>query len=400
MAPLVPDFLSNELNILSALLIGIAFGYVLEQAGFSSSRRLVGLFYGYDFTVLRVFFTAAVTALAGVLLLGRAGLLDLDAIYVNPTFLWPAVVGGAIMGLGFLLGGYCPGTSVCAAAIGKKDAIAFVVGGFLGILAYGEAYPAVAAFANSSALGPIRVYDSIGLSRGVFVFLLFGGAVAAFALTSLVERKLNRFAPSASFPVRAHRLAAAGALALGLVLLFVPDRKAHLLGEVASPAYQRAHPARYMDPEELAFRLLDRDPRLLVVDVRPEEAYKRMPLPASVNVSVPELFGRQWAPVLGRRHAIRVFVDEDGGQALEGALLAERLGYDDVRVLRGGLSELRRAFLDGPGAPAAPPRTAAEVDAQRFRAEARAGLPPLIAEAKGLSTRPKPVVKAVKGGCS
>lgn len=224
--------------------------------------------------------------------------------------------------------------------------------------------------------------------------------MGAFALTSLVERKLNPFAPSASFRVRAHRLAAAGALALGLVLLFTPDRKAHLLALVASPDYQRAHPARYMDPEELVFRLLDRDPSLLVVDVRPEEAHKRMPLPGSVNVSVPELFGRQWAPVLGRRHAIRVFVDEDGGQALQGALLAERLGYDEVRVLRGGLSELRRTFLDGPGAPASAPRTPAEVDAQRFRAEARAGLPRLIAEAKGLSTRPKPVVKAVKGGCS
>jgi rhodanese-related sulfurtransferase len=398
MAPLVPDFLSNELNILSALLVGLAFGYVLEQAGFSSSRRLAGLFYGYDFTVLRVFFTAAITALAGVLLLGRVGLLDLDAIYVNPTFLWPAVVGGAIMGLGFLLGGYCPGTSVCAAAVGKKDGIAFVVGGFLGVLAYGEVYPAVASFVNGSALGPIRVYDSVGLSRGVFVFLLILGAVAAFAATSLIERKVNPFAPSAGFPVRAHRLAAAGAVALALVLLRMPDRKSHLLAEVASPDYQREHPAHYMDADELVFRLIDHDPRLLLVDVRGDDAYKAMPLPSSVNVGVDELFGRQWAEVLGRRHAIRVFVDEDGGQALRGALLAERLGYDDVRVLRGGLRELRRTVLEDTHP--ATVRTAAEIDAQRFHAQARVDLPRLIAEAKGQTNRPKPVVKTIKGGCS
>jgi rhodanese-related sulfurtransferase len=399
MAPLVPDYLSNELNILSALLIGIAFGYVLEQAGFSSSRRLVGLFYGRDFTVLRVFFTAAVTALAGILILGSTGLLDLDLVYVNPTFLWPALAGGAIMGLGFVLGGYCPGTSVCAAAVGKKDGIAFVVGSFLGVLAYGEAYPALEGFVNGSALGPIRVYDSVGLSRGVFVFLLIAAAVGAFAVTSKIERRLNPFAPSATFPVNAHRLAAAGVLVLGLVLLRLPDRKAHLLAEVGDAAYQRAHPVRYMDADELAFRLLDRDSRLLLVDVRPEAAYKSLPLPFSVNIPVEELFGRQWAPTLGRRHATRVFVDEDGADAVRGALLAERLGYDDVRVLHGGLSGLRRTILES--APSsATLRTAAEVDAERFRAEARAGLPKLIAEARGQSDRPKPIVKAVKGGCS
>ena len=398
MAPLVPDLVSNELSILSALLIGMAFGYVLEQAGFSSSRRLAGLFYGYDFTVLRVFFTAAITAMAGTLLLGYAGILDLDLIYVNPTFLWPAVVGGVVMGLGFVLGGYCPGTSVCAAAIGKKDALVFVAGGFLGVFGYGEVYPAIAGFVNGSALGPIRVYDSLGVTQGLFAFLLIAGAVGAFAFTSWLERRVDPQAPSASFPVRYHRLAVAGALVLGLVLLRLPDRKAHFLAEVASPDYQRAHPARYMDADELAFRLLDRDPKLLVVDVRAEDAYKQMALPASVNIPLEGLFGREWAPVLGRRHTTRVFVDEDGSSALRGALLAERLSYDDVRVLRGGLAELKRTVLGPP--PATPFRTAAEVDAQRFRAEARLELPRLIAEARGQTSRPKPVVKPIKGGCS
>jgi len=398
MAPLVPDLVSNELSILSALLIGMAFGYVLEQAGFSSSRRLAGLFYAYDFTVLRVFFTAAVTAMAGTMLLGYAGILDLDLVYVNPTFLWPAVVGGVVMGLGFVVGGYCPGTSVCAAAIGKKDALVFVVGGFLGVFGYGEVYPALAGFVNGSALGPIRVYDSLGVTRGLFAFLLIAAALGAFAVTSWLERKLHPFAPSASFPVRAHRLAAVGALLLGLVLLHLPERKAHLLAEVASPEYQSAHPARYMDADELVFRLLDRDSGILVVDVRAEDAYKRMPLPESVNIPLQGLFGREWEPVLGRRRTTRVFVDEDGLSALRGALLAERLGYDDVRVLRGGLSELQRAVLDAP--PAAPMTTAAERDAERFRAEARVELPRRIAEAKGQSNRPKPVVKVIKGGCS
>lgn len=398
MAPLVPDLLSNELNILSGLLVGIAFGYVLEQAGFSSSRRLAGLFYGYDFTVLRVFFTAAITAMAGVLLLGSAGLLDLDFIYVNPTFLAPAIVGGAIMGLGFILGGYCPGTSVCAAAIGKKDAIVFVLGGFLGVLLYGEVYPGIAAFVNGGGRGPIKVYDSLGVSRGGFALFLIVAAVGAFAVTSWIEKKVSSEAPSRAFPVGGHRAAAASVLALGVVLFFMPDRKVRLLALVADPQYQSSHPVRYMTPDELAFRMLDTDPRLVVVDVRTEEARKELALPRSVSVPLDGLFGKEWAPLLGRRHATRVFVDEDGSRAVQAALLAERLGYDDARALQGGMAGFRATILDFEQAH--PPADAAEADAARFRSEARVLLARQIAEAKSQAPPPKKIVKKVQGGCS
>jgi 3-mercaptopyruvate sulfurtransferase SseA len=93
-------------------------------------------------------------------------------------------------------------------------------------------------------------------------------------------------------------------------------------------------------------------------------------------------------------------VDEDGGEALRGALLAERLGYDDVRVLRGGLAGLRRTILEATDEPSTALLTPAEADARRFHAEVRAELPRLVAEARGQSSRPKPLVKAIKGGCS
>lgn len=398
MGPLVPDLLSNELSILSALLVGIAFGYVLEQAGFSSSRRLAGLFYGYDFTVLRVFFTAAITAMAGVLLLGAAGLLDLDFVYVNPTFLAPAIVGGAIMGLGFILGGYCPGTSVCAAAIGKKDAIVFVVGGFLGVLLYGEAYPALAGFVNGGDRGAIKVYDSLGVSRGGFALFLIVAAVGAFAVTSWIEKRVSAEAPSRAFRVGAHRAAAAVVVALGVLLLFVPDRKERLLAQVADPHYQSSHPVRYMTADELAFRILDSDPHLVLVDLRKEDAQKALALPGSVSIPMDGLFGKEWGPLLGRRHTTRVFVDEDGSRGVQAALLAEKLGYDNVRALHGGMAEFRATVLDFE--PTHPAADAGEADAYRFRSEARVLLAKQIAEVKNQTPRPKKTVKKVQGGCS
>ena len=84
MGPLVPlQNISNELNLLIAFVIGLGFGIALEQAGFSSSRKLAGMFYGYDATVLKVFFTAAITAMLGLIFLNFVGLIDLDIVCVN-----------------------------------------------------------------------------------------------------------------------------------------------------------------------------------------------------------------------------------------------------------------------------------------------------------------------------
>ncbi|HPE43645.1 MAG TPA: YeeE/YedE thiosulfate transporter family protein, partial [Bacteroidales bacterium] len=113
MGPLIPQgFVNPDLNLFFAFVIGLGFGYVLEQGGFSNSRKLAGVFYGYDFVVLRVFFTAAITAALGLLLFNYLGWVNYDLLYINPTYLWSALVGGVIMGFGFILGGFCPGTSM------------------------------------------------------------------------------------------------------------------------------------------------------------------------------------------------------------------------------------------------------------------------------------------------
>jgi hypothetical protein len=274
MGPFVPDLISDQLNLVVALFLGIGFGFVLEQAGFSSSRRLAGVFYGYDFTVLRVFFTAAVTAMSGILLLGYAGLLDTDIIFVNPLWLLPAIVGGVIMGLGFILGGYCPGTSVCAAAIGKIDAMFFVLGGLVGIFVFGELFPLYDQFYASTSLGAIKIFDSLGISQGLFAFLLIAIAVGAFAITTLIERRVNKTsAPSLGFNTRNHAAGGAAVLALGIIFVFLPDRKSHLVARVSDTTYQSAHPAEAMEVDELAFRIVDHEPNIRIVDVRSKDEF-------------------------------------------------------------------------------------------------------------------------------
>jgi len=398
MAPFVPELISDQLNLVVALLLGIGFGAVLEQAGFSSSRRLAGVFYGYDFTVLRVFFTAAATAMAGVLLLGSAGILDLDVIFVNPMWLVPAIVGGAIMGLGFLLGGYCPGTSVCAAAIGKVDGMFFVGGGLLGIFGFAEIYPKIEKFNDSTFLGPLMVYKSLHMSAGLFAFLLIAIAVGAFAATTWIERKVDPTgAPSLLFPAASHRWAAAGLLALGIGLLFVPDYKGRLLSKVAKPAFAAAHPVDVMSVDELAFRIVDREPRLKIVDVRGAKDFAALPLPGSVNAPVQDLFGKEWRDVLSPRHVKKVIVGTDEAEERTAALLLKELGYENLAVLEGGFSNFERTIL-APVASAAPTgRSAADV--LRFREDARAQIARLAEAAKQSGVKKPKVEKKIQGGC-
>ncbi|MEA3286963.1 MAG: YeeE/YedE thiosulfate transporter family protein [Candidatus Marinimicrobia bacterium] len=193
MGPLVPqEIIGADWNLFIAFVIGIGFGFALEQAGFSSSRKLAGMFYGYDTVVLKVFFTGAITAMLGLLFFSLFGWIDLSLIYVNPTFLWSAIAGGAIMGAGFIIGGFCPGTSFCAAAIGKIDAMVFIGGIFLGIFFFAEGYPLLKDFYMAGSFGPLKVSDFLGISGGVMTFLVIIAALVMFKLGELAEKKWPR----------------------------------------------------------------------------------------------------------------------------------------------------------------------------------------------------------------
>jgi hypothetical protein len=113
MAPLT-NFLhpGTLVYFLVYLLIGMAFGAILEMCGFGDSRKLAAQFYFKDMTVLKVMFTGIVVACVLVFLSSSLGLLNYDRLWVNPTYLYPEIVGGLIMGVGFIIGGFCPGTSV------------------------------------------------------------------------------------------------------------------------------------------------------------------------------------------------------------------------------------------------------------------------------------------------
>ncbi len=161
--------------------IGFAFGFILESSGFGDSRLLAAQFYFRELQVLKVMFTAIVVAMILIFWSTALGLLDYDEIWVNPTYLWPGVVGGLIMGAGFILGGYCPGTSLVSVATLKLDGVFFFLGHVTGIIIFGETVGFITSFWNSGYLGFLTLPELLHVETGVVVFLVTCMALLMFA---------------------------------------------------------------------------------------------------------------------------------------------------------------------------------------------------------------------------
>jgi hypothetical protein len=178
----------DSLSLVIAFVIGIGFGFFLERAGFGSARKLTAQFYFTDMAVFKVMFTAIITAMLGLFYLGWMGFLDLSLVYLTPTYLLPQIVGGLILGIGFAIGGYCPGTACVAVSSAKIDAILFIAGVLCGIFAFGEAFPLLKTFFNATPMGTITLPQLLHMPYGLIVFFVVLMAVGGFAGATWVEK--------------------------------------------------------------------------------------------------------------------------------------------------------------------------------------------------------------------
>lgn len=398
MGPLVPFIFSNEFNLIIALIAGIGFGFTLEQAGFSSTKKLVGLFYGYDFTVLKVFFTAGITAMIGVVLLAHFGLLDLSLIYINPTFLKSALVGGAIMGLGFIIGGFCPGTSVCAASIGKLDGLAFVFGSALGVMVFIEGYPLFEKIYLADAWGPVLINEKLGMSKLVFAFLLTAFAVIAFIATRMIENRVNDV--NAKLPkekVIIYSSAVGIAFLMLVITAITPDSKTRLESRINRELQQKDVTSVVISPDKLANEIVNNYYKINIVDVRSPEAFKAYHLPFAVNIPIEKMSAREWKTILKQKHKANYFYADNQQDAKKAYLFAVSLGNANNYILSESAGGFKKMFTD-----LVPPSENAgknEQNIYNFRKKAATDMATLVDALKN-STQPV-VAKTtkIKGGC-
>ena len=190
-APLIVTHpFSHPLEMTVALAVGLGFGFALERGGFGRADNLAAIFYGRNFRVLRVMFTAIVTCSVGLYLLDGIGWLPLSSLKLLETFWVPQAVGGFLLGAGFILGGYCPGTSLVGVASGKVDALLFLAGLALGTFAFSLTQPWVEEFQLRGSLNELLLPEAFHLPRWLTVAALVVLALGAFRLAGWVERKV------------------------------------------------------------------------------------------------------------------------------------------------------------------------------------------------------------------
>lgn len=175
-----------------AVVIGVGFGWFLERGGMGNARKLASQFYLTDMAVFKILFSAVVTAMLGLFWLGRLGLVELSLVYVPATWIAPHLLGGLVFGVGFVMGGLCPGTSCVAMASGRLDGFAVLGGMLFGILLFGEAFPVVEALYFATPAGTLTLPEVTGIGYPLMVAIVGIGAVALFRLAEWIEARVRR----------------------------------------------------------------------------------------------------------------------------------------------------------------------------------------------------------------
>lgn len=320
------------------LLIGFFFGYVLELAGFGSSKKLAAQFYFKDMTVLKVMFGAIVVAMVGIFWATSVGLLDYNLIWVNPTYLWPGIVGGLIMGAGFIIGGFCPGTSLVSLATFKIDGLFFTLGALFGIFVFGETVDYFAEFWNSSYMGRFTLPELFGVDAGVVVVLV---VVMALVMFLGAEKLESIFGDREAIRAPRIRFAGGGALflaAAGLLLIGQPTNADRWSWMKAQKEPLLAERLVYIHPGEMIEIMHNERLNVLPLDVRSEGEYNVFHLEGARYTPLDELTALATDILLEPPNTVYVVMSNDEARAEEAWRLLAAENVPNIYILGGGIN--------------------------------------------------------------
>ncbi len=344
--PLPLESMLGHVGALSIyILIGFTFGYVLEISGFAISTRLAAQFYFKDMTVLKVMFTGIIVAMVLIFFTTALGWLDFNLIWVNPTYLWPGIVGGLIMGVGFIVGGFCPGTSLVSVSTFKIDGLFFAVGTLFGIFVFGETVQYFEDFWNSSYYGRLTIMDWLNLPTGVVVVGVVLMALFMFWGAEQLERAFGgKEKPQHTWG----RMAGVGALVAGAVLVLIlgqPTTQDKWVRLAPEKEAQLAERAVQIHPGELLTSLADDQLNVVMLDVRDEADYnlfhirraRHLPL-ENVAAAIPAL------QLEAAANTVYVLMSNDETAATEAWKMMVAESVPNVYILEGGLNNWLTVF--------------------------------------------------------
>lgn len=123
-------------------------------------------------------------------------------------------------------------------------------------------------------------------------------------------------------------------LAGGLVLL--PKYQKHEGIKPQELLSNVINPERYLSTDQLAHKLINKDPSFILVDVRDEKSYENYSLPNAINIPLKKLLDEDSEAYLNQNQFDVVLFSNDNFYADQAWILCNRLGYKNLRVLKGG----------------------------------------------------------------
>jgi len=326
-------------------IIGGAFGFILESAGFGNSKKLAAQFYFKDLAVFKVMFTAIITAMVLIFLATAAGILDYNLIWVPPTYLWPGIVGGLIMGVGFIIGGFCPGTSLVAVATKKIDGMFFVFGVLIGIFLFGETIASYDVFFNSYFYGRFTLPELFGLSYGTVILAIVIIAIGIFLIAEQVEKsQSDNYQPMPKWT----KAAALGlvVIAVGVLSLGQPSNQDRWEGIAEVEQARLDNREVQVTPQELLSLMNDTKLKPILLDVRDEIDYNQFHIYGAQLTAMDDLLELSELLQLEPANAVVVVISNDEQRATEAWKMLKAESVPNIYMLEGGVNKWIKFFSD------------------------------------------------------
>ncbi len=160
-------------EILLAVILGTAFGFILHRIGAADSNKIVSMLRLRNTELMKTILLGIGVGAVLLFTSNALGLFDVSHFSIKSLYIG-VLIGGLIFGIGWAISGYCPGTSVSALGSGKIDALVYILGGLFGAFLFSKSY---------------AYFDSLGLFEklldGKNTLISFEGATGLLSIGSI-----------------------------------------------------------------------------------------------------------------------------------------------------------------------------------------------------------------------